>query len=59
MKYHHMGDVVDWRNDVKEKQDEYVGEGNCPLCHQPMKARPLFMVGKYDMCYPCYLKLNR
>lgn len=58
MKYQHMKMVLEWRADLKEKQAEYVGEGNCPLCHNPIESRPLFMVGEYDMCYSCYRSLE-
>ena len=54
MKYQHMNMVLDWRADLKEKQAEYVGEGDCPICKKPIQSRPLFMVGEYDMCYSCY-----
>ena len=58
MKYQHMKSVLEWRADLKEKQAEYVGEGNCPLCEKPIQSRPLFMVGKYDMCYSCFRDLQ-
>ena len=50
--------VLAWRDDLKEKQAEYVGEGDCPLCKNPIQSRPLFMVGEYDMCYSCYRNLE-
>ena len=54
MKYHHMNLVMDWRTELREKQDEFAGEGNCPICKQSMQSRPLFMAGEYDYCYSCY-----
>lgn len=54
MKYNHMKMVLEWRADLKHKQEEYSGEGNCPLCNKPIDRRPLFMVGVYDMCYSCF-----
>lgn len=58
MKYQHMNMVLEWRADLKQKQAEYVGEGDCPICKNPMKSRPLFMVGEYDYCYSCYRNLE-
>lgn len=26
----------------------------CPSCGNPIGTRPLWMVGKYDICYSCY-----
>lgn len=58
MKYQHMNMVLDWRADLKEKQAEYSGNGTCPLCNEPIQSRPMFMVGKYDMCYSCFHDLQ-
>lgn len=58
MKYHHMNMVLAWRDDLKEKQAKYEGEGNCPICKKPIQSRPLFMVGEYDYCYSCYRSLE-
>lgn len=54
MKYLHMNMVMAWRADLKDKQADYVGEGDCPICKQPIQSRPLFMADEYDMCYSCY-----
>jgi len=54
MKYQHMNMVMDWRADLADKQAEYTGNGICPRCHQPIGTRPLWMVGKYDICFTCY-----
>lgn len=58
MKYQHMKMVLAWRADLKEKQAEYDGEGICPRCNQPIDNRPLWMVGEYELCYPCYRELE-
>ncbi len=50
--------VLHWRADLKQKQSEYVGEGDCPLCKKPIQSRPLFMVGEYDYCYSCFRNLE-
>jgi len=41
--------------EIIEAQDRYPG---APLgsCGHLLIARPLWMVGKYDICYSCYLK---
>lgn len=53
-----MTDVLEWRADLKDKQAEYVGEGICPVCRDPLGSRPLWMVGQYDYCYGCYQRLE-
>ncbi len=59
MKHQHMSDVLAWRANLKEQQAEYTGEGICPRCGKPIGTRPLFMQGKYDICYDCYYDISR
>jgi len=54
MKRVHMNMVAEWRTNLKDSQAKYAGNGICPRCHQPIGNRPLFMVGKYDICFGCY-----
>lgn len=58
MKYQHMKNVMEWREDLKEKQDGYEGEGICPICGRPITSLPLWMVGVYDYCYSCFYILT-
>jgi hypothetical protein len=58
MKYQHMNYVLTWRAGLLESQDAFVPEV-CPLCQGEMTSRPLWMVGEFDMCFPCYETLER
>jgi hypothetical protein len=58
MKYQHMNYVLDWRAGLQEQQDTFVPEV-CPLCQGEMTYRPLWMVGEFEMCFPCYETLER
>jgi len=48
----HMKNMMAFKAELREHQDTYEEE-LCPLCGGSMNGRPLWMVGKYSMCYSC------
>jgi hypothetical protein len=58
MKYQHMTYVLDWRANLKQQQADFTPE-TCPLCGRDLTSRPLWMVGKFEMCFSCYEALEK
>ena len=57
MKLHHMRFMLTAREEIAQSQAEYQEE-ICPRCSKPMGVRPVWMIGKYDICYGCYQDLE-
>jgi len=57
MKYQHMKNVLEFREDLKEHQAQYKNPV-CPKCDpngERVKASlPFYLVGKTNLCYSCY-----
>lgn len=58
MKYQHMTYVLDWRANLKQQQADFTPE-TCPLCGGDLTSRPLWMVGKFEICFSCYEALEK
>jgi hypothetical protein len=55
-----MHHVLDFRAQLSEAQAR-VTQAGCSLCGDVdgMRHRPLWMVGKYSMCFSCFEKIER
>lgn len=51
MKYKYMQKYLSLKKTIAESQEQ---NDTCPKCTKPIGTRPLFMIGKYDICYDCY-----
>lgn len=57
-KWRYMNMVVELRDALNDGSLQGAEE-TCKECGKPLGSRPLFMVGKYDICYPCYYAKER
>lgn len=51
MKANYMNQYVELRKTIRESNDQ---PKTCPQCGEVIGSRPMFMIGKYDICFPCY-----